>query len=80
MASTSERMIKLIAKQLKVKEDQVLPDAKFRNDLKATSLALILLQIAIEEEFNVELKEEDALGITTLQTGLDYLASKGIKD
>ena len=76
----SERMTKLITKQLKVEEEQVLPDAKFRDDLKATSLSLILLQIAMEEEFDLELKEEDALSITTLRRALDYLANKGIKD
>ena len=76
----SERMTKLITKQLKVEEEQVLPDAKFRDDLKATSLSLILLQIAMEEEFDLELKEEDALSISTLRRALDYLANKGIKD
>jgi len=80
MAKTTERMIKLIAQQLKVKEGQVLPDSRFREDLKADSLALILLQIAMEEEFNIELKEEEALGIVSLQTALEYLAGKGIKD
>ena len=80
MAKTTERMIKLIAQQLKVKEGQVLPDSRFREDLKADSLALILLQIAMEEEFNIELKEEEALGIISLQTALEYLAGKGIKD
>lgn len=80
MGKISERMIELIAEQLKVEEGQVSPDAKFREDLKGDSLALVLLQIAMEEEFNIELKEEDALGILSLQTALEYLASKGMKD
>lgn len=80
MRKISERMIKLIAKQLKVEEGQVSPDARFREDLKGDSLALILLQIAMEEEFNIELKEEEALGVLSLQTALEYLAGKGIED
>jgi len=80
MGKISERMLKLIAVQLKVEEGQVSPDAKFREDLKGDSLALVLLQIAMEEEFNIEVKEEEALGILSLQTALEYLASKGMKD
>ena len=80
MASVSERMASLIMEKLKIGEKQLLPDSRFREDLKATSLALILLQVAMEEEFNIELKEEDALGIISLQTALEYLYGKGIKD
>ncbi len=75
-----ERMIELIATQLNVEESQVLPDARFVEQLRADSLHLILLQIAIEEEFKLELKEEEAFGIVSLQTALEFLASKGIKD
>ena len=80
MSNISERMTKLIAKQLKVKQQQVLPDSRFREDLKATSLALILLQVAMEEEFNIEIKEQDALSIVSLQTALEYLDSQGARD
>jgi acyl carrier protein len=80
MANVSERMTRLIKEKLKIGEQQLLPNARFREDLKATSLALILLQVAMEEEFNIELKEEDALGIVSLQTALEYLSSRGIKD
>lgn len=76
----SERMIKLIATQLNVEESQVLPDARFVEQLEADSLHLILLQIAMEEEFKLELKEEEALSIVSLKTALEFLASKGIKD
>ena len=76
----SNRLIPLICKQLKIDADKVLPEARFREDLKVDSLALILLQLAIEEEFNVEISEKDSKGIVSLQSTIEYLASKGIKD
>lgn len=80
MSNIFDRMIKLITEQLKVPIDQVMPDTRFRQDLKVPSLNLILLQVAIEEEFGIELKEADAKNIVSLRTTLEYLAGKGIKD
>jgi acyl carrier protein len=80
MSNISDRMIKLVTEQLKVPIDQVTPDTRFRQDLKVPSLNLILLQVAIEEEFGIELKEADAINIVSLRTALEYLAGKGIKD
>ena len=80
MPNVSDRMIRLITEQLKVPIDRVTPDARFRQDLKVPSLNLILLQVAIEEEFDLELKETEAINIVSLRTALEYLAGKGIKD
>ncbi len=76
----SDRLVPIICKRLKVETSQVKPEARFREDLKANSLALILLQIDIEETFNVEISEADSKSITSLQSAIKYLTSKGVKD
>ena len=67
MSSTSDRMTRLITEHLKVSIDRVTPDARFRQDLKVASLNLILLQVAMEEEFGIELTEADAINILSLR-------------
>ncbi len=76
----SDRLVPLICKRLKLTAAQVTPGTRFREDLKANSLALVLLQIDIEEEFNVEISEADSKAIVSLQSATEYLASKGIRD
>ncbi len=78
--SISDRLVPIICKHLKVEAAKVKPEARFREDLKANSLALILLQIAIEETFNVEISEADAKSITSLESATKYLTSKGVKE
>ncbi len=68
-----ERLKKMIADQLGVEETQVVPSASFADDLNADSLDLVELIMSIEEEFGVEIPDEDAEKITTVGDALTYL-------
>lgn len=73
MASIEERVKEIIVEQLGVEEDEVSPDASFIDDLGADSLDTVELVMAFEEEFNIEIPDEDAEGITTVQDAVDYI-------
>ena len=74
MAQTSEdRLKKIIAEQLSVNEDDVVPEASFIDDLNADSLDLVELIMSLEEEFGVKISDEDATKIQTVQDAMDYL-------
>jgi acyl carrier protein len=66
MASTEERVIKIIADQLGADVEKVTPETDIANDLGADSLDLAELMIAFEEEFNINIEESDAQNITTV--------------
>ncbi|HSH82052.1 MAG TPA: acyl carrier protein [Herpetosiphonaceae bacterium] len=68
-----DRLKKMIADQLGVDEPQVVPSASFADDLNADSLDLVELIMSIEEEFGVEIPDEDAEKITTVGDALTYL-------
>jgi acyl carrier protein len=67
------RFKKCAVEVLSVSEDQVTPDAKFGDDLDADSLDLVELVMALEEEFETEIPDEDAEKITTVQQAFDYI-------
>ena len=74
MAQSSEdRLKKIIADQLSVNEDDVVPEASFIDDLNADSLDLVELIMSLEEEFGVKISDEDATKIQTVQDAMDYL-------
>jgi acyl carrier protein len=74
MAQSSEdRLKKIIADQLSVNEDDVVPEASFIEDLNADSLDLVELIMSLEEEFGVKISDEDAAKIQTVQDAMDYL-------
>lgn len=78
-------MQKLVADRLGVEEELVTPKASFTEDLNADSLDLVELIMAFEEEFSedgnaLEIPDEDAEGIKTIQDAVDYLKDHGIKD
>ena len=74
MAQSSEdRLKKIIADQLSVNEDDVVPEASFIDDLNADSLDLVELIMSLEEEFGVKISDEDAAQILTVQDAMDYL-------
>ena len=75
--SAEERLKKIIAKELSVSEDEVTPDASFIDDLNADSLDLVELIMAIEEEFNVKISDEEADKIKTVKDAMDYLHEHG---
>ena len=78
MASVYERVRAMIVEQLGVDEAQVVPNASFVDDLNADSLDLVDLIMSIEEEFSkdgnpIEISDEDAEKITTVQQAIDYI-------
>ena len=76
MATVEERVKKIIAEQLGVDEDEVTPEASFVEDLGADSLDTVELVMALEEEFSIEIPDEDAEKILTVGKALDYIKEK----
>ena len=74
-ASVEERVKKIVIEQLGVKEDEVTSDASFVNDLGADSLDTVELVMALEEEFDTEIPDEEAEKLTTIQQAVDYINS-----
>jgi len=72
MSNIEERVKKIVAEQLGVKED-IANDASFVDDLGADSLDTVELVMALEEEFECEIPDEDAEKITTVQQAIDYV-------
>jgi len=68
-----DRLKKIIADQLSVSEDDVVPEASFIDDLNADSLDLVELIMSLEEEFSVKISDEDAAKILTVQDAMDYV-------
>ncbi|MDP6933935.1 MAG: acyl carrier protein, partial [Myxococcota bacterium] len=64
----------LIAQSLGVGEDEIVPDASFIDDLGADSLDIVELVMLIEKEFDIEIPDEDAEKISTVQHAIDYIA------
>ena len=73
MSTTYERLKKLVVEQLGVEEDEVKPEASFVDDLNADSLEMVDLIISLEEEFGIQVSDEDAERIKTVKDALDYL-------
>lgn len=73
MSTTLERVIKLVCEQLGVKEEEVTADASFVEDLGADSLDTVELVMALEEEFETEIPDEEAEKITTVKEAIDYI-------
>lgn len=71
--SPEERLRKMIAEQLGVPEEEVVPEASFIDDLNADSLEMVDLIISLEEEFGIQVSDEDAEKIKTVQDAIDYL-------
>ena len=73
MSSIEERVRKIVSEQLGVKEEEVKNDASFVEDLGADSLDTVELVMALEEEFETEIPDEEAEKITTVQQAVDYI-------
>jgi acyl carrier protein len=71
-----QKVKKIVTEQLSVDPDQVTPEASFANDLGADSLDTVELVMALEEEFDVEIPDEAAEGIATVQAAVDYISQK----
>ena len=75
MSSVEERVRKIVVEQLGVKEEEVVLSASFVDDLGADSLDTVELVMALEEEFETEIPDEDAEKITTVQQAVDYVTA-----
>ena len=73
MSSIEERVKKIVVEQLGVNEDQVTPDASFVDDLGADSLDTVELVMALEEEFDTEIPDDEAEKITTVKQAITFI-------
>ena len=85
MATIQERVKVIVADRLGVEEDKVVPGASFVNDLNADSLDLVELIMAFEEEFSaegrtIEIDDEEAEKIITVQDAINYLTEHGVEN
>ena len=75
MSSVEDQVRAIIAEQLGVKTDEIKNDASFVDDLGADSLDTVELVMALEEEFETEIPDEEAEKITTVQNAIDYVTA-----
>ncbi len=85
MATIYERIKPMVVEQLGVEEENVKPDASFVEDMGADSLDLVELIMSLEESFStpakkIEIPDEDAEKIVTIQDAVDYLKDLGVED
>ena len=85
MATVLERVTKIVVEQLGVEDKEVLLSASFVDDLGADSLDLVELIMSLEEEFSdssqkIEIPDEDAEKILTVQDAVDYIKDRGVQD
>ncbi len=74
--NVEERVKKIIAEQLGVEEEEITPESSFVEDLGADSLDTVELVMAFEEEFGIEIPDEDAEKILTVQNSIDYIKER----
>ncbi|MDP8230499.1 MAG: acyl carrier protein [Candidatus Gorgyraea atricola] len=77
--AVAEKVKSIIAEQLGVKPEEVVPEASFIDDLGADSLDTVELVMALEEEFGTEIPDEDAEKITTVGDAVKYIEEKSAK-
>lgn len=75
MSSIEDRVKKIVVDRLGVKEDEVKPNSSFVDDLGADSLDTVELVMALEEEFECEIPDDEAEKITTVQQAIDYVSA-----
>lgn len=75
-ATIEERIRKIVVEQLGVKEEDAKNEASFVDDLGADSLDTVELVMALEEEFDIEIKDEEAEKITTVQQAIDFVKAR----
>ena len=76
MSSVEDQVRGIIAEQLGLKADEIKNDASFVDDLGADSLDTVELVMALEEEFETEIPDDDAEKITTVQQAIDYIRAR----
>jgi len=73
MADVFDRIVKVISEELAISEDEITEDASFIDDLGADSLDVVELIMALEEEFDIEIPDEDAEKIATVSDAVEYI-------
>ena len=76
MSNTEDQVKKIIVDHLGIDESKVMPDSKFIDDLGADSLDTVELVMAFEEKFNIEIPDDAAETILTVQNAIDFIESK----
>jgi acyl carrier protein len=71
--SVEDKVKKIIAEKLSVDLDEIVPEASFVDDLGADSLDLVELIMSMEEEFDIDISDEDAEKLVTFQDAIDYI-------
>ena len=71
----TKKVVDIISKQLEIEADRIKAEASFTDDLKADSLAVVELVLALEEEFGIEIPDEDTEKIRTVQDAITYIES-----
>ncbi len=79
MSSVENKVRKIVMEQLDVNETEVTPQASFVDDLGADSLDTVEMVMAFEEEFSIEIPDEDAEQIKTVKDSIDYISKKAGK-
>jgi len=79
MSNIDDRVKKIIAEQLGIEENKVVADASFIGDLGADSLDTVELVMALEEQFDTEIPDEDAQKILTVKDAIDYVTAKAVE-
>ncbi len=74
--SLQDEVIDIVANQLSVGKEEVVPQASFVDDLGADSLDLVELVMAMEEKFGIEIADEDAEKMKTVQDAIDYIEKR----
>jgi acyl carrier protein len=72
-ATVADRVKQIVVEQLGVNEEDITPQSSFVNDLGADSLDTVELVMALEEEFGIEIQDEEAEKITTIQQAIDFI-------
>ncbi len=79
-ATVADRVKKIVVEQLGVKEEDISNDSSFVDDLGADSLDTVELVMALEEEFGIEIQDEEAEKITTIQQAIDFIEKQKQKE
>jgi len=80
VSTIEERVKKVVVEQLDIKPEEATLEASFVDDLGADSLDTVELVMALEEEFDTEIPDEDAEKIRTIQQAVDYVKAHGAKE
>jgi acyl carrier protein len=79
-ATVADRVKKIVVEQLGVKEEDITNESSFVDDLGADSLDTVELVMALEEEFGIEIQDEEAEKITTIQQAIDFIEKNKLKE